>query len=86
MVQGKKGVLVIPNAALKWIGDRQVVFAVLPDGGVREVQPKLGLEGLDETEILEGLTVGEKVATQIVLPGLAAPVANIPKPNRPGAK
>jgi len=86
VVQEKKGVLVIPNAALKWIGDRQVVFAVSPDGGVREVQPKLGLEGLDETEILEGLTVGEKVATQIVLPGLTAPVANIPKPNRPGAK
>ncbi|MFP5260223.1 MAG: efflux RND transporter periplasmic adaptor subunit [Acidobacteriota bacterium] len=86
VIQEKKDVLVIPNAALKWIGDRQVVFALTPDGGVREVRPKLGLEGLNETEILEGLTAGEKVATQIVLPGLAAPVGNIPKPNRPSAK
>jgi len=86
VVQEKKDVLVIPNAALKWIGDRQVVFAVLPDGGVREVQPRLGLEGLNETEVLEGLAAGEKVATQIVLPGLAAPTINAPKPNRPTAR
>ncbi|HML54054.1 MAG TPA: efflux RND transporter periplasmic adaptor subunit [Solidesulfovibrio magneticus] len=84
VVQEKKGVLVIPNAALKWIGDKQVVFAVTEGGGVREVQPKLGLEGLNETEILEGLAPGEKVATQIVLPGLAAPTINAPKANRPG--
>jgi HlyD family secretion protein/macrolide-specific efflux system membrane fusion protein len=84
VVQEKKGVLVIPNAALKWIGDKQVVFAVIEGGGVREVHPTLGLEGLNETEILQGLTPGEKVATQIVLPGLAAPTINAPKPNRPG--
>ncbi len=82
VVQEKKGVLVIPNAALKWIGDRQVVFALGPDGGVREVRPRLGLEGLNETEVLEGLAAGDKVATQIVLPGLAAPAINAPKPNR----
>ena len=86
VVQEKKGVLVIPNAALKWIGDRQVVFAVLPEGGVREVRPGLGLEGLNETEVLEGLAAGEKVATQIVLPGLAAPAVNAPKPNRPSPR
>lgn len=84
LVQEKKGVLVIPNAALKWIGDRQVVFVVTPDGGVREVQPRLGLEGLNETEVLEGLSAGETIATQIVLPGLTAPVSNAPKANRPG--
>ena len=86
VVQEKKGVLVIPNAALKWIGDRQVVFAMLPEGGVREVRPGLGLEGLNETEVLEGLAAGEKVATQIVLPGLAAPAVNAPKPNRPSPR
>ncbi|MEA4856396.1 MAG: efflux RND transporter periplasmic adaptor subunit [Solidesulfovibrio sp.] len=83
VVQEKKGVLVIPNAALKWLGNRQVVFAVGEGDTVREVQPKLGLEGLNETEVTEGLAPGEKVATQIVLPGLAAPVINAPKPNRP---
>jgi HlyD family secretion protein/macrolide-specific efflux system membrane fusion protein len=86
VVQEKKSVLVIPNAALKWIGNRQVVFAVGPDGGVREIQPKLGLEGLNETEVTEGLSPGEKVATQIVLPGLSAPVLNAPKANRPSAR
>ncbi|MHC1790151.1 efflux RND transporter periplasmic adaptor subunit [Solidesulfovibrio sp.] len=84
LVQEKKGVLVIPNAALKWIGDRQVVFVVTPQGGVREVQPRLGLEGLNETEVLEGLSAGETIATQIVLPGLAVPASNAPKANRPG--
>ena len=83
VVQEKKDVLTIPNEALKWIGDRQVVFTVF-SGGVREVSPKLGLEGLNETEILEGLSPGEQVATQIVLPGLALPAANAPKPNRLG--
>ena len=83
VVQEKKGVLVIPNAALKWIGDRQVVFAVAGDGSVREVSPTLGLEGLNETEVTAGLTPGEKVATQIVLPGLAAPTVNAPRANRP---
>lgn len=83
VVQEKKGVLVIPNAALKWIGDRQVVFAVAGDGSVREVSPKLGLEGLNETEVTAGLSPGEKVATQIVLPGLAAPTINAPRANRP---
>ncbi|WP_428566129.1 MAG: efflux RND transporter periplasmic adaptor subunit [Solidesulfovibrio sp. DCME] len=86
VVQEKKGVLVIPNAALKWIGNRQVVFAVGEGDAVREVQPGLGLEGLNETEVTSGLTPGEKVATQIVLPGLAAPVVNAPKPNRPSTR
>ena len=83
VVQEKKGVLVIPNAALKWIGDRQVVFAVAGDGSVREVSPTLGLEGLNETEVTAGLSPGEKVATQIVLPGLAAPPISAPRANKP---
>jgi HlyD family secretion protein/macrolide-specific efflux system membrane fusion protein len=86
VVQEKKDVLVIPNAALKWIGDRQVVFAVAGDGSVREVSPTLGLEGLNETEVTAGLSPGEKVATQIVLPGLAAPPISAPRANRPGRR
>ncbi|MFU2209379.1 HlyD family secretion protein [Solidesulfovibrio sp. C21] len=83
VVQQKKNVCIIPNAALKWIGDRQVVFAVGDGGAVHELHPKLGLEGLNETEVLEGIAPGQKVATRIVLPGLAAPAINAPKPNRP---
>jgi len=83
VVQQKKNVCIIPNAALKWLGDRQVVFAVDDNGAVHELHPKLGLEGLNETEVLEGIAPGQKVATRIVLPGLAAPAINAPKPNRP---
>lgn len=86
VVQSKKDVLVVPNAALKWIGDKQVIFVVGPGGAVRQVRPALGLEGLNETEVTEGLSPGETVATQIVLPGLAAPAINAPRANRPKAR
>ncbi len=69
VVQEKKDVLIIPNAALKWIGSRQVVFVVEPGGAVRETLPELGLAGLNETEVVSGLGAGDKVAVQIVLPG-----------------
>ncbi|NMC49579.1 MAG: efflux RND transporter periplasmic adaptor subunit [Desulfovibrio sp.] len=72
VVQEKKDVLVIPNAALKWIGSRQVVFVVEPGGVVRETRPELGLAGLNETEVVSGLAAGDKVAVQIVLPGTMA--------------
>jgi len=86
VVQQKKNVCIIPNAALKWLGDRQVVFAVGDNGAVQELHPKLGLEGLNVTEVLEGIAPGQKVATRIVLPGLTAPAINAPKPNRPTAR
>ncbi len=67
VVAEKDKVLRLPNAALKWVDGRQVVYLVKPDGQVREVLPKLGLTGLLESEVLEGLKQGEKVATQVVL-------------------
>lgn len=67
VVQEKKGVLVIPNSALKWVDNQQAVFLVQGGKAVR-VQPELGLSGLHETEVLSGLTQGQQVATQIVLP------------------
>jgi HlyD family secretion protein/macrolide-specific efflux system membrane fusion protein len=42
-------------------------------GGVRRVEPKLGLPGLEKSEVLEGLAEGELVATQIVLAGQEKP-------------
>ncbi len=72
VVREKKDVLVIPNAALKWIGSRQVVFVVEPGGAVRETRPELGLSGLNETEVVSGLRAGDKVAVMIVLPGTMA--------------
>jgi len=67
VVQEKKGVLVIPNSALKWVDNQQAVFLV-QDGKAVKIQPKLGLSGLHETEVLSGITEGQTVATQIVLP------------------
>ena len=69
VVQEKHNVPVIPNAAVKWVGAKQVVFVVGPEGRTTEVQPKLGLAGLDETEVLGGLEPGQRVATQIILSG-----------------
>jgi HlyD family secretion protein/macrolide-specific efflux system membrane fusion protein len=67
VVQEKKDVLVIPNSALKWVDNQQAVFLV-DDGKAVRVQPELGLPGLHDTEVLSGLTAGQLVATQILLP------------------
>jgi len=69
IVAVKDDVLDIPNNALKWVDGRQVVFVQDSDGKVRQVTPELGLAGVTHTEVLEGLTAGDKVATQLVLPG-----------------
>lgn len=69
VVQVKDNVLVIPNNALKWVDDRQVVFVQGKDGAIRRATPELGLAGVNESEVLAGLSEGEKVATQVELPG-----------------
>ena len=60
-------VLRLPNAALKWVDGRQLVFVQQEDGSVRQVSPQLGLVGLTYSEVLSGLEEGEQVATQLVL-------------------
>ena len=69
IVAVKDDVLEIPNNALKWVDGRQVVFVQDSDGTIRQVTPELGLAGITHTEVLDGLTAGDKVATQLVLPG-----------------
>ncbi|QGY39759.1 efflux RND transporter periplasmic adaptor subunit [Pseudodesulfovibrio cashew] len=70
IVETRKDVLAVPNKALKWVKDRQVIFVVDdPEKEPREVKPDLGLTGLDRSEILSGLKEGDTVATQLVLPG-----------------
>lgn len=68
IVEIKKDVLALPNAALKWVDGRQVVF-VSEGANVRQVTPTLGLAGVTHSEVLSGLSEGETVATQMVLPG-----------------
>jgi RND family efflux transporter MFP subunit len=75
VVDTRQNVLAVPNQALKWVAGKQTVFVVdkaQPDG-VRRVEPKLGLPGLEKSEVLEGLAEGDEVATQIVLPGQEKP-------------
>ena len=72
VVAEKFEVLTLPNTALKWIDGRQVVFLQGPGEEVRELTPKLGLSGVGNSEILEGLQEGDRVATQVVLPKDAA--------------
>ncbi len=69
IVETKSDVLALPNTALKWIGDKQVVYVEGEGGKPRRVQPKLGLQGLERSEVLDGLAEGDKVAVQLVLPG-----------------
>ncbi len=72
MVEEKSAVLKLPNAALKWVDGRQVVFVREAGGAVRQTAPTLGLIGLAASEVLAGLEEGEEVATQVDLPGPAA--------------
>ncbi len=70
IVETRTNVLSIPNAALKWVAGRQVVYVGGMDAGdPREVDPELGLQGLERSEVLSGLKEGEHVATQLVIPG-----------------
>lgn len=83
VVETKDNVLAIPNAALKWVDNQQTVFLV-QEGKARRADVKLGLAGLNETEVLSGLSAGQLVATQIVLPGSGKKPA--PSQPQPAAK
>lgn len=67
VVAEKQDALRLPNAALKWVDGRQLVFVQQADGSVRQVVPELGLVGVSHSEVIGGLQAGEKVATQLVL-------------------
>jgi HlyD family secretion protein len=69
VVAQKEDVLLIPNTALKWVDDQQLIFVQVPDGTVRRVKPQLGLSGLTHSEVTAGLKEGDLVATEISLPG-----------------
>jgi HlyD family secretion protein len=71
VVAQKDGVLLVPNSALKWVDDQQLIFVQAADGTVRRVKPQLGLSGLTHSEVTGGLQEGEQVATEITLPGQA---------------
>lgn len=68
LVQERNNVLTLPNTALKWVDGEQVVFVRRPGSAeIRRVQPVLGLNGRDRSEILEGLSEGDEVGTRVTL-------------------
>jgi len=81
VVRVKPDVLTVPSAAVKWVDNDRTVF-VVEDGKVVPVKPELGVAGLTETEVVSGLSAGQTVATQIVLPG--AP--RQPAPGKPAGR
>lgn len=68
IVQTKDDVLSLPNSAIKWVSGEQAVY-VVDKGEPRRTSPTFGLAGSQRTEVLEGLSDGDTVATQLVLPG-----------------
>lgn len=67
LVAEKDPVLLVPNTAFKWLGNKRVVFVVDGDS-VRPVTVRTGLAGLSYTEVVEGLAQGQTVATSLDLP------------------
>jgi len=72
IVEIKNDVPSIPNNALKWVGGRMTIFRVGADGGAEQVDYELGLQGLARSEVVSGLSEGDKVATQLNLPASGA--------------
>lgn len=57
----RKNVLSVPNAAVRRQGDTDIVVVVDPNGQQRIVTIKEGLVGADRTEVLSGLSEGQRV-------------------------
>jgi HlyD family secretion protein/macrolide-specific efflux system membrane fusion protein len=60
----KRGVLVVPNEAVKWKNGRFVVYKVV-DGKVVEVPVQVGWSDDSYTEIVSGLKEGDEVAISV---------------------
>jgi len=60
----KRGVLVVPNQAVKWKNGRFVVYKVV-DGKVVEVPVQVGWSDDSYTEIVSGLKEGDEVALSV---------------------
>ncbi len=58
------GVLSVPNEAVVSKGGRRVVYVDDGRGGAREVRPEFGPRGGSRTQVLSGLSAGQKVAVK----------------------
>jgi len=57
----RENVLSVPNAAVRHQGDADIVVVVEPDGQQRIVTIRAGLVGADRTEVLSGVSEGQRV-------------------------
>ena len=57
----RENVLSVPNAAVRRQGDAATVVVVEPDGRQRTVTVRTGIVGTDRTEVLSGLSEGQRV-------------------------
>lgn len=69
IIASKSGKLVIPNEALKWKDDHYIVYKIIDEskGITEEVPIKIGERGDSTTEVLNGLTEGDKIAVEVKL-------------------
>lgn len=66
IVETRQNVLAMPNAALKWVDGKQVVY--VKDGeSHRTVHPELGLQGISRSQVMSGLSEGDEVAVRVSL-------------------
>ncbi len=68
VVDNKDDVLLVPNAAFKWVGSRRILLGVDAQGQPEPRTVVTGLVGRVNTEVLEGLREGETVVTKAELP------------------
>jgi multidrug efflux pump subunit AcrA (membrane-fusion protein) len=68
VIDEKRDVLVVPNAAVKFEEGRQIAYKVIGPKKVEKVWLNTGIRGEEKTEILSGLSAGDEVATKLILP------------------
>jgi HlyD family secretion protein len=66
IIDERENVLSVPNAAVRRQGDMAIVVVVDPNGSQHVVTIQTGIVGPDRTEVLSGLTEGQRV---VVSPG-----------------
>jgi macrolide-specific efflux system membrane fusion protein len=78
VLREKHNILLVPNAAVRAMEQRRYVLAVV-NGRKREVDVEIGIVGREETEIVAGLTDGDRVLPRPGAPGNQGTPA--PKPS-----
>jgi multidrug efflux pump subunit AcrA (membrane-fusion protein) len=73
VVDSKKDVLLIPNSAFKWIGQRRLVLRIDDSGLPEPVDVASGMTGMTHTEVLHGLKENTEVVTRLAAPETLPP-------------